>query len=236
VQRYLGWSIPQVFLALAIANIVVAIYIFTIVPEFLMRFLSWVLVRSLYRLKLHGIEKNVPDEGPALLVCNHVSYMDALILAASIPRPVRFVMYYKIFNIPVMSWIFRTAKAIPIAGAKEDPELMQRAFEEIDAALAQGEIVGIFPEGALTKDGEIAPFKSGVERILERRPVPVVPMALRNMWSSMWSRRDGRLRRMRVPRRFRAHVEVIADAPLDGGAVDAPMLEARVRELRGDAA
>ncbi|MDR7133483.1 1-acyl-sn-glycerol-3-phosphate acyltransferase [Lysobacter niastensis] len=241
VQRYLGWSIPQVFLALAIANIVVAIYIFTIVPEFMMRFLSWVLVRGLYRLKLHGIEKHVPDEGPALLVCNHVSYMDALILAASIPRPVRFVMYHKIFNIPVMSWIFRTAKAIPIAGAKEDPDLMRRAFEEIDAALAQGEIVGIFPEGALTRDGEIAPFKSGVERILERasesgRPVPVVPMALRNMWSSMWSRRDGRLSRMRVPRRFRAHVEVIADAPIDGAAVDAPMLEARVRELRGDAA
>ncbi|MBF6024137.1 MFS transporter [Lysobacter niastensis] len=236
LQRYLHWSIPQVFLALAIANVIVAIYIFTIVPEFLMRFLSWVLVRGLYRLKLHGIEKNVPDEGAALIVCNHVSYMDALILAASIPRPVRFVMYYKIFNIPVMSWIFRTAKAIPIAGAKEDPELMRRAFEEIDAALAEGEIVGIFPEGALTKDGEIAPFKSGVERILERRPVPVVPMALRNMWTSMWSRRDGRLRRMRVPRRFRAHVDVAAAEPLDGASVDAQTLEAKVRELRGDAA
>lgn len=236
VQRLLGWSIPEVFLALAIANVVVAIYIFTIVPEFLMRFLSWVLVRGLYRLRVHGVEQHVPDEGAALIVCNHVSYMDALILAASIPRPVRFVMYYKIFNIPVMSWIFRTAKAIPIAGAKEDPELMQRAFDEIDAALADGELVGIFPEGGLTRDGAIAPFKSGVERILERRPVPVVPMALRNMWTSMWSRRDGRLGRMRVPRRFRAPVEVIAVAPIDGTAVDAPMLEARVRELRGDAA
>ncbi len=218
VQRFLHWSIPQLFLALAIANALVAIWIFTIVPEFLMRFLSWLLVRSLYRLRLHGIEKHVPDEGPALLVCNHVSYMDALILSASIPRPVRFVMYYKIFNIPVMSWIFRTAKAIPIAGARENPELMQRAFDEIDAALADGQIVGIFPEGALTKDGEIAKFKSGVERILERardagRPVPVVPMALRGMWTSMWSRRDDRLGRMRVPRRFRAHVEVAADAP-----------------------
>ncbi|MFC3550333.1 MFS transporter [Lysobacter cavernae] len=246
VQRFLGWSIPQVFLAVAIANVIVAIYIFTIVPEFLMRFLSWVLVRGLYRLRLHGIEKHVPDEGPALIVCNHVSYMDALILAASIPRPVRFVMYYKIFNIPVMSWIFRTAKAIPIAGAKEDPALMQRAFDEIDAALAQGEIVGLFPEGALTKDGAIAPFKSGVERILERtrdagRPVPVIPMALRNMWTSMWSRRStsskgSRLARMRVPRRFRAHVEVMADAPLDGATVDAAQLEAQVRSLRGDAA
>ena len=224
------------FLALAIANAVVAIWIFTIVPEFLMRFLSWLLVRTLYRLRLHGIEKNVPDEGPALIVCNHVSYMDALILAATIPRPVRFVMYYRIFNIPVMSWIFRTAKAIPIAGAKEDPELMRRAFEEIDAALAAGEIVGIFPEGALTKDGEIAAFKSGVEKILERRPVPVVPMALKGMWTSMWSRRDTRLGRMRVPRRFRAHVEVMAGEPMDGATATADVLEARVRALRGDAA
>ncbi|MFC3814682.1 MFS transporter [Lysobacter sp. GCM10012299] len=236
VQRFLGWSIPQVFLALAIANVVVAIYIFTIVPEFLMRFLSWVLVRGLYRLRVHGVEKHVPDEGAALIVCNHVSYMDALILAASIPRPVRFVMYYRIFNIPVMSWIFRTAKAIPIAGAKEDPALMQRAFDEIDAALAEGELVGIFPEGGLSRDGAIAPFKSGVERILERRNVPVVPMALRNMWTSMWSRRDDRLGRMRVPRRLRATVEVIAEAPIDGAVADAATLEAKVRELRGDAA
>jgi 1-acyl-sn-glycerol-3-phosphate acyltransferase len=233
VQRVLDWTIPQVFLGLAIANAVVAIYIFTIVPEFLMRFLSWVLVRGLYRLRIRGIEQHIPDEGPALLVCNHVSYMDALILSASVPRPVRFVMYYKIFNIPVMSWIFRTAKAIPIAGAKENPELMQKAFDEIDAALADGGIVGIFPEGALTKDGEIAAFKSGVERILETRPVPVVPMALKGMWSSMWSRRDTRMGRMRVPRRFRANVEVVAGQPVDGAEADAEMLEAQVRELRG---
>lgn len=233
-QRLLGWTIPQLFLVLAIANALVAIYIFTIVPEFLMRFLSWVMVRTLYRLRPQGIEDNVPDEGAALLVCNHVSYMDALILSATIPRPVRFVMYYKIFNIPVMRWIFRTAKAIPIAGAREDPALMQRAFDEIDAALAEGELVCIFPEGALTRDGQIAPFKSGVEKILERRPVPVVPMALRGMWSSMWSRRDTRLGRMRVPRRFRATIEVVAGPGVEGRSTDAARLEAQVRALRGD--
>jgi 1-acyl-sn-glycerol-3-phosphate acyltransferase len=135
-----------------------------------------------------------------------------------------------------MSWIFRTAKAIPIAGARENPELMQRAFDEIDAALADGQIVGIFPEGALTKDGDIAKFKSGVEKILERRPVPVVPMALRGMWASMWSHRDGRMGRMRVPRRFRAHVEVVADAVMDPWHASAEALEAKVREMRGDAA
>ena len=233
-QKFLHWTIPQLFLALAIANAVVAIYIFTIVPEFLMRFLSWVMVRGLYRLRLHGIEANVPDESAALIVCNHVSYMDALILSATIPRPVRFVMYYKIFNIPVMRWIFRTAKAIPIAGAREDPALMQAAFDEVDKALADGELVCIFPEGALTRDGEMGAFKSGVEKILERRPVPVVPMALRGMWASMWSRRDTRLGRMRVPRRFRAHVEVAAAPALAGQAVTAEALEQQVRQLRGE--
>ena len=241
LQRVFGWTIPQVFLALAVANTLVALWIFTIVPEFLMRFLSWVLVRALYRLRLHGIEKHVPDEGPALLVCNHVSYMDALILSACMPRPVRFVMYYKIFNIPVMRWIFRTAKAIPIAGVRENPDVMQRAFDAVDAALADGELVCIFPEGALTKDGEIAPFKSGVEKILARandagRPVPVVPLALRNMWGSLWSKRDSRLGRMRVPHRFRAHVDVMAAVPIDGREATAAMLEAKVRALRGDAA
>ncbi|WP_202839460.1 MFS transporter [Luteimonas saliphila] len=246
LQRFLGWSIPQVFLALAIANALVAVWIFSIVPEFFMRFVSWLMVRTLYRLELHGIEKHVPDEGPAVLVCNHVSYMDALILSATVPRPVRFVMYYRIFDIPVMRWIFRTARAIPIASPREDAALMQRAFDEIDAALADGQLVGIFPEGRLTGDGEIAAFKSGVEKILERaaaagRPVPVVPMALRGMWSSMWSRRSatagaGRLGRMRVPRRFRAHVQVMAQAPIRDPGVTAQQLEAQVRELRGDAA
>ena len=236
LRTWAGWSIPQLFLALAVANTLVAIWIFSIVPEFLMRFLSWVLVRALYRLRAQGIERNVPDDGPALIVCNHVSYMDALILSASIPRPVRFVMYWKIFEIPVMSWIFRTAKAIPIAGARENPEMMQRAFDAVDAALAEGELVCIFPEGALTKDGEIAKFKSGVEKILERRAVPVLPMALRGMWASMWSRRDSRIGRMRVPRRFRAHVEVVAGAPLEAGTATAETLEAQVRALRGDAA
>jgi 1-acyl-sn-glycerol-3-phosphate acyltransferase len=236
-----GLSIPQVFLLLAVANVVVAVYIFSIVPEFLMRFLSWLLIRTLYRLRLHGIEKHVPNEGAALLVCNHVSYMDALLLSAAIPRPARFVMYYKIFNIPVLRWIFRTAKAIPIAGVHEDAALMQRAFDEIDAALAEGELVCIFPEGALTKDGEIAPFKHGVEKILERaaangQPVPVVPLALRGMWASMWSRRDSMLGKMRVPHRFRAQVQIAAGAPVDGAMATAASLETVVRRLRGNLA
>ncbi|MDB6163009.1 MAG: 1-acyl-sn-glycerol-3-phosphate acyltransferase [Xanthomonadaceae bacterium] len=234
-QQWLHWSIPQFFLALAILNAIVAVYIFTLVPEFLMRLLSWLLVKTLYRLRVSDIEQ-IPDDGPALIVCNHVSYMDALILAGAIPRPLRFDMYYRIFDIPVMSWIFRTARAIPIAGARENPELMQRAFADVQAALDAGELVCVFPEGALTPDGQMAAFKSGIERMLAARPVPVVPMALRGMWASMWSRRDTRLGRMRAPRQFRADVEVVAGTAIAGTTATARDLETMVRALRGDAA
>lgn len=233
--QVLGWDGPQLLLALAIANVLVAAWIFTIVPEFAMRFASWLMVRTLYRLRVQGVEEHVPDEGAAVLVCNHVSYMDALILAAVIPRPARFVMYWKIYNIPFMHWIFRTARTIPIASPKENAALMEAAFDAIDQALADGELVVIFPEGALTRDGEIAPFKGGVERILARRPVPVVPLALRGMWASMWSRRDTRLGRMRVPRRLRARIKVHAGAPLPP-TTPAAELQRRVAALRGDQA
>ncbi len=233
-QQVLGWNIPQFFLAVAILNGLVAIYIFTLTPEFLMRFMAWAYVKLMYRVKITGIEEHVPDEGPALLVCNHVSYMDALVISGAVPRPIRFVMYYRFFDIPVLRWIFRTAGAIPIAGSKEDPLLMEKAFAEVDAALAAGELVCIFPEGALTRDGQIAPFRRGIERILAKRAVPVVPMALKGLWASMWSKRDSRLGRMRVPRRFRAAIEVQADAPVPGEHATAQMLETKVRTLRAE--
>ncbi|ULU26280.1 MFS transporter [Dyella terrae] len=230
-----GLTAVQIFLAVALLNVVVAVYIFTIVPEFLMRFITWVLVNTLYRVRVDGLE-NIPEEGPALLVCNHVSFMDPLLLMANLRRPARFVMYYKIFNIPVLKFVFHTAKAIPIAGQKEDPEVLNRAYEEVDAALADGDLVCIFPEGGLTKDGDIGPFRPGVSRILERRPVPVVPLALRGLWGSVWSRRDSMMHRARLPRRFRARVELVGSAPIAPQDVRMDALEARVRELRGDMA
>ncbi len=227
-----GYNIPEVLLLTAILNAVVAIYIFTLVPEFLMRFVSWMLVSALYRIRVEGIDR-VPDEGAALVVCNHVSYMDALIIMGAVKRPIRFVMYHRIFDIPVLNWMFRTARCIPIAPASEDAALRERAFAEIDAALAAGEVVGLFPEGSLTADGEIAGFRSGVERILSHRPVPVLPVALLGMWESMWSRRDSALRRSRLPRRFRARICLLAGELTEGSAATAASLEEQVRALRG---
>ncbi len=225
-------NVPQLLLITALLNAAVAIYIFTLVPEFVARFLAWMAAKALYRLEVKGIEQ-VPDHGAALVVCNHVSFMDAVLVMGALPRPARFVMYYKIFRQPLMNIVFRAARAIPIAGIKEDEALMEDAFAKIDAALAEGEIVGIFPEGGLTTDGEIAQFRKGVERILATRPVPVVPMALCGMWESMWSRRDSALARARLPRRFRAHVELRVGAPVSPEEASAEALEAKVRELRG---
>jgi 1-acyl-sn-glycerol-3-phosphate acyltransferase len=162
--------------------------------------------------------------------------MDPLILMASVRRPMRFVMYYKIFNIPVLNFVFRTAKAIPIAGRNEDEAQLKRAFELIDEALAAGEVVCIFPEGGLTKDGGIATFRPGVDQILARRPVPVVPLALRGMWGSIFSRRDSAMHRSRLPRRFWSKIELVGGSPLPANEANAAVLEARVGELRGDRA
>ena len=231
----LGLGVPQIFLATAVLNALVALYIFTRVPEFMMRFITWVLVNTLYRVCTEGAQ-HIPDEGSVLLVCNHVSLMDPLLLMANLRRPMRFVMYDKIFHTPLLSFVFRTARAIPMAGHKEDPHVLQQAYDAIDAALAAGEVVCIFPEGGLTGDGEIAPFRPGVENILARRPVPVLPMALRGVWGSVWSRRDSRLGRARLPRRFRARVELVVDGSFAPEQMTAASLETRVRELRGDRA
>ena len=228
----LGMTIPQLFILAAVLNVGVAIYIYTLVPEFLMRFLTWVFISVLYRIRTRDLD-HIPDTGPALLVCNHVSFMDALIIGGSVRRPVRFVMDHRIFRTPVLNFIFRTARAIPIAPAHEDPELLAAAYERIDAELADGEVVCIFPEGKLTSSGELNEFRKGVERVLSRRPVPVVPMALRGLWGSFFSRRSGAAMR-RWPRRFWSRIELVAAPPLAPDRATAMTLQPIVAELRGD--
>jgi len=227
-----GFSIPELFLFIAALNLLVAVYIFSLLPEFLMRFLAWLAINVVYRIRPTGLE-NIPKSGPAIVVCNHVSFMDPIILGGSVARPMRFVMYYKIFQMPFLSFIFRNAKAIPIASRKEDEDLMNDAFEKVDEELAAGNIVCIFPEGGLTTDGEIQPFKPGIEKIIARRPVPVVPVALGRLWGSWFSRRkSGGLRK--IPGRLFARVPVIVGAPVAPADVTAAKLEILVRTLRGE--
>ena len=227
-----GFSIPELFLVISVLNALVAVYIFTLLPEFLMRFLAWLVINIVYRIRPSGLE-NIPHKGPAVVVCNHVSYMDPIILAGSVRRPMRFVMWYKIFQMPLLNFVFRNMKAIPIAGAREDKQIMDEAFEKVDAELAAGNIVCIFPEGAITRDGEIARFRPGIEKIITRRPVPVIPAALGRLWGSWLSRRQSGNLRM-IPGRLFARVPVTFGAPVPPSEVTAAKLELLVRTLRGD--
>ncbi len=226
-----GLTIPQLFLVVALMNAAVAVFIFLLVPEFLMRFLAWLLVKAIYRVKVTGLE-HVPESGAAVVVCNHVSFVDPIVLMGLSPRPIRFVMDHRIFRLPVMNFIFRTSRAIPIAPRKEDEALMERAFADVHEALGQGDLVGIFPEGAITRDGEIATFRPGITRILGDRPVPVVPMALQGLWGSFFSRVRGKAMTRPFRRGMFSRIGLAIGAPLSPGEATPEALQERVLALR----
>ncbi len=180
-------TIPQIFLLVGIANAAVAGYIFLLVPEYLLRFVAWFLANVAYRFRIEG-EEHIPISGAAILVCNHVSFIDAVLLMAASPRPIRFLMDHRIFRVPVLGWLFRLAKAIPIAPRAEDPAAYEAAFEMGAQVLRDGDLLGIFPEGGITRDGTLQEFKGGIMKVLARQAAPVIPMALTNLWGSFFSR------------------------------------------------
>jgi 1-acyl-sn-glycerol-3-phosphate acyltransferase len=228
----LGVSIPGIFAVTALLNVLVAAYIYSLVPEFLLRFVAWLLVHTFYRIRLVHAER-IPEQGAAVLVCNHVSYVDAVVIMAESPRPIRFVMDHRIFRTPFAGWLFRHAKAIPIAPAHEDAAMLAKAYDTCAEALAEGELVCIFPEGKLTRDGDLNPFRHGVTQILERSPVPVIPMALRGLWGSVFSRHaDARWPRP-LNKGVMSRLTLAVAEPLEPGAATPEALQAIVGELRG---
>ncbi len=232
MQRVVELSIPQYFLVLAVINLIVTGYVYQQVPEFAFRFLVWILSHSMYRVTHNGF-RNIPEEGPAVLVCNHVSYVDALLLGGAYRRPIRFVMDKSIYNIPGLNFIFRMARTIPIASEKRDPETYHDAFDKISEELRAGNLVCIFPEGKLTTDGELNTFRAGIEKIIARDPVPVVPMALQGLWGSFFSHADGGAL-LKRPRRFWSRVNIVAAPAWQPETVSAAQLQAEVLMLRGD--
>jgi 1-acyl-sn-glycerol-3-phosphate acyltransferase len=228
-----GLSIPQLFLVVAAMNAVVSLYIYSLVPEFLMRFIVWMLIHTLYRIRKEGLE-HIPDTGPVVLVCNHVSFVDALVIAGCIRRPVRFVIDHRIYKVPVLNFVFRTAGAIPIAPAREDPEMLARAYDRISRYLEEGEVVCIFPEGGLTLDGEIRTFRPGIVKIIRRNPVPVIPMALRGLWGSFFSRKGGAAMKGKLPRPLFYKIGLVLGPPVPPAEVRTADLRERVAALRGD--
>ncbi|NML42834.1 MFS transporter [Ramlibacter sp. G-1-2-2] len=231
-----GATIPQVFLYTGIANAIVAGYIFLLVPEYLLRFFAWVLSHLVYRFRVRGDEQ-IPSQGPAVLVCNHVSFVDAVLLMAASPRPIYFVMDHRIFQVPVLGWVFKLAKAIPIAPQKEDPAVYDAAFERSAQVLRDGDILLIFPEGGLTRDGQLQPFKGGVMKVLERARAdglepPVVPMALTNLWGSFFSRIEAKGAMAKPFRRGAFNrVGLNVGAPVPANQAQPELLQQRVGAL-----
>jgi len=227
-----GLSVPQLLLSAALLNAAVAVYIYGLMPEFLLRFLSWLLVHSIYRIRTNGTS-HIPERGAALIVCNHVSYVDALLLMAVSPRPIRFVMDVTIFHLPVMSWLFRQVRAIPIASRRVDASVMEGAFEQVSEALRDGQLVCIFPEGRITDNGDLYPFRPGLTRVLERDPVPVIPVALRGLWGSAFSRAPGLPRPIRALGKLFSRLSIEVGAPLAPAFATPAALQQQVAELRG---
>ena len=223
-------TIPQILWVYAALNASVAIYIYTVVPEFTLRFLGWAISRVMYRIQVSGVE-NIPKTGAAVLICNHVSFVDWLIVSSAIQRPIRFVIYYKFAQTPLLRYLFRHAKVIPIASAQEDKKIFDEAFETVARELKAGELVGIFPEGALTPDGELKSFKRGVEHVVARTPVPVIPIALQGLWGSIFSRKGGDKISSKIYRGFWYRVGVRIGSPVPAQSVSAKTLEENIKSL-----
>ncbi|MFK3873193.1 MFS transporter [Pseudoalteromonas rhizosphaerae] len=222
-----AWTIPQLFLLLAGLNLLISVYIYTKVPEFFLRFVVCLLTICMYRVRTKG-DHNIPSEGAAVLVSNHVSFVDWMFILAASPRPIRFMVFAPIYYSPALHWLFKMAKAIPIDSEKSNPQAFQEAFDEVAKALDNGELVGIFPEGRLTGDGSIDIFRRGIERIIQRSPVAVIPVHLGGLWGSMFSRKA----KWRLPRLKWSLVAVTAGEPIAANAVTADELRERVVALK----
>ncbi len=225
-----GFSIPQVFGATALLNILVVGYVFWLMPEYIVRLVMLVVTRVVYRLKVRG-DEHLPTEGAAILVCNHVSFVDAVILGVCSPRPMVFLMDHRIFKTPGIGWFFRAVKAIPIAPQKEDPQAYEQAFDRAREVLRNGDLLCLFPEGAITKDGRMQPFKAGIMKILASDPVPVIPAALHNLWGSSFSRIDGAAMARPLRRGLFNRIGLVVGEPLSPEAVTPEALQVRVQAL-----
>lgn len=181
---------PSANVALAgVSALAVIAYLLILLPDFLIRFCLWMLTHSIYRIRIVGPE-NVPLNGPALLVANHLSFIDGLLVGACVQRFVRFMVYAPFFRMPFLGKLFTLMRAIPTGGGggRGAVGAIRRAREELEA----GHVVCIFAEGAISRTGNMLPFKRGFEKITDGLDVPVIPVHLDQVWGSIFSFKDGR--------------------------------------------
>ena len=227
-----GFSVPQIFLVTALLNVCVAVYIYTLVPEFLLRFLVWLMIHTVYRLKVRDA-KRIPDEGPVALVSNHVSVVDALIVTAASYRPICFVVESRLFRKPFLGFLLRQSRAIAFPARDAPQHEIKQAQEQIVRVLKAGGIVGFFPEGHITENGELQPFRQDMMEIISGLSVPVIPLALRGMWGSIFSARNDHAASSPAKRGVFSPVELVVGAPCPAGSVTETLLQQQIAGLRG---
>ena len=182
----------HIFVAIGFITAGVTIYICTKLPDFFIRFVMWLATHTIYRFRVVGSE-NVPASGPALLVCNHVSLVDAGLITACLPRFVRFLMYREYYDHPLLNWAAKPMRAIPIS-YKDGPRAIATALAEARKALVEnGELVCIFAEGSITRTGNLRAFRPGLEKIVRGTNVPIIPVHLDRVWGSVFSFEGGRV-------------------------------------------
>jgi len=228
----LGFGVLQIFKIVAVLNLLVTLYIIYRLPEYTLRLISRFLMHCLYRIRRENWQ-HVPSQGPALIVCNHVSFFDPMIVLGELPRPARFVMWHEFYYLPVVGRLFRWLKSIPIGNSRSRPELVEQAFDKISTELEAGNLVVLFPEGGITRSGEINRFQPGIDKILKRNPVPVIPIALKGVWGTWSSRKRGRALKG-FPTAFMKKLTLVAGPPVSPENATRITMFEKVLELRGD--
>jgi acyl-[acyl-carrier-protein]-phospholipid O-acyltransferase/long-chain-fatty-acid--[acyl-carrier-protein] ligase len=210
-QHYSHLSPPAIFLSVSLLTVAATIYVLYLLPDALLRLLLWIATHTLYRIHLEGRE-NVPAKGGALLVPNHVSMVDAVLLIASIDRPIRFLMFKGSYDHPLVKPFAKIMGVIPISSQLRPREMIQ-SLRTATQALKDGEIVCIFPEGQMTRIGQMLPFRRGMERIIKGVDAPIIPVNLGGVWGSVFSFERGKFL-WKLPRRIPYPVTVTFGSPM----------------------
>lgn len=201
------------------------------VLEKFFRFGARVLIRVLYNCDFRGFAENIPKEGGAIIICNHVSYMDGLILNAASTRKLRFVIDDEIYQLPIVNYFMRLDRAIPILPQKDS---VKKAIEKVNEGLEAGDLIAIFPEGQLTYTGHMIRFKFGIEWMLANNKVDVIPVALVGLWGSILSRKYIGKKWFWVPNSFRRKVWAICGQKIPHEKATINNMQRSIMKLKGN--
>jgi acyl-[acyl-carrier-protein]-phospholipid O-acyltransferase/long-chain-fatty-acid--[acyl-carrier-protein] ligase len=227
----LGVSPDKLILIFGFVTLLVTVYIVTVVPDFLIRFVLWIVTHTVFKIRIVG-QENVPFRGPALLVANHVSHVDGFLIGACVQRFIRFMVWKPYYELKALNWFFRLTNAIPVGtgGPRDMVASIRQARKELD----ERHVVCIFAEGAITRTGNMLPFKRGLEKIAQGSDVPVIPVHLDRLWGSIFSFERGKFF-WKWPKRVPYPVTVSFGQPMPASEATADRVRQAILELGSDA-